>query len=223
MTNGKFLQYSSIGIHELEARSNVVLGSLALVTSKPDTSELESVVSGRPRLRASLRLERANNIVTKNTMWALSLGLVPAPLFDLVALFGVQLKLLRDLSKHYEVKFSTKLARKLITSLMTSAGGVSLGIVSTASFGKLVPVMGVVSMSLVSGATTYAMGRVFIMHFESGGTLLDFDPLTMRKHFKAEFERARREVSKLRERAQAEAEADASMTKAEAKRDHGEG
>jgi membrane protein YqaA with SNARE-associated domain len=37
--------------------------------------------------------------------------------------------------------------------------------------------------SLLGGATTYAIGSVFAQHFESGGTLLDFDAKKMRSYF----------------------------------------
>jgi hypothetical protein len=35
------------------------------------------------------------------------------------------------------------------------------------------------------------------MHFESGGTLLDFDPRAMRGHFKQEFEKAKISVTRI--------------------------
>jgi hypothetical protein len=41
-----------------------------------------------------------------------------------------------------------------------------------------------------AAAVTWAMGRVFIQHFETGGTLLDFNAEKMRDYFKSEFEAA---------------------------------
>jgi hypothetical protein len=38
-------------------------------------------------------------------------------------------------------------------------------------------------MSIIGGASTYALGKVFIQHFESGGTFLDFDPEKVKEHF----------------------------------------
>jgi hypothetical protein len=40
-------------------------------------------------------------------------------------------------------------------------------------------------------ASTVAVGRVFLQHFEAGGTLLDFDPEKMKSYFEAEFNKAR--------------------------------
>ena len=33
-------------------------------------------------------------------------------------------------------------------------------------------------------ASTYAVGQIFIQHFESGGTLLTFDPERVRAHYR---------------------------------------
>jgi uncharacterized protein (DUF697 family) len=44
-------------------------------------------------------------------------------------------------------------------------------------------VLGGVSMSLFSGAATYAIGKIFIQHFEAGGTFLDFNPITVKEYF----------------------------------------
>ena len=48
-------------------------------------------------------------------------------------------------------------------------------------------VVGGLSTPLLAGAATYAVGKVFIQHFESGGTLLDFEPAKVREYFRQEF------------------------------------
>jgi hypothetical protein len=61
-----------------------------------------------------------------------------------------------------------------------------------ASLAKAVPGLGtatgMISVSLLGGATTYAIGSVFAQHFESGGTLLDFDAKKMRAYFSTKLE-----------------------------------
>jgi hypothetical protein len=46
-------------------------------------------------------------------------------------------------------------------------------------------------MPVFAGAATYAIGKVFIQHFEAGGTLLDFEPAKVREHFRQQFEKGR--------------------------------
>jgi uncharacterized protein (DUF697 family) len=115
---------------------------------------------------------------------------VPIPLFDLVALSGIQLKMLHSLSKTYDIKFTSNLGKSLISALLGSVLPLS-GALSAASAAKGMPgvgtAAGVMSMSILGGAATYAIGKVFVQHFESGGTFLDFDPEAVREHFAAEF------------------------------------
>ena len=48
--------------------------------------------------------------------------------------------------------------------------------------------LGVLTAPVFTTASTYAVGKVFIQHFEAGGNVLNFDPEAMREHFKDEFE-----------------------------------
>ena len=43
--------------------------------------------------------------------------------------------------------------------------------------------LSVASLPLFAGGITYAVGKVFITHFASGGTFLDFDPDKVRSYF----------------------------------------
>jgi uncharacterized protein (DUF697 family) len=56
-------------------------------------------------------------------------------------------------------------------------------------------IIGGVSVPLLAGATTFAVGRVFIQHFETGGTFLDFDVDKMKNYFQQEFEKGKVEAA----------------------------
>jgi uncharacterized protein (DUF697 family) len=61
-----------------------------------------------------------------------------------------------------------------------------------ASLFKAVPIVGTIVsgfvMPTLSAGATYAIGKVFIQHFASGGTLLDFNPPDYREFIKAQKE-----------------------------------
>jgi len=65
--------------------------------------------------------------------------------------------------------------------------------IGAASVLKTVPVLGTIAASFVmpalSAGATYAVGKAFIQHFESGGTLLDFNPPDYREFIKAQKEK----------------------------------
>jgi uncharacterized protein (DUF697 family) len=118
--------------------------------------------------------------------WSMGAGLIPIPLVDIATVSGVQLKMLSELAKVYDVKFSKNAGKSIISALI---GGVSADALSKSyitSAIKSIPIIGIVgsvSMPIFSGAATWAIGKVFIQHFASGGTFLDFDPKKVKDYF----------------------------------------
>lgn len=122
--------------------------------------------------------EWTEKVIKKYSYVSIAIGLVPIPVVDLVALTGLQLKLIKDLSAFYGVSFSKERTKNIIASL--AGASVPLGLTrGVCSILKIVPVIGftvtAVSMSALSAASTYAIGKIFVRHFESGGTFLNFN------------------------------------------------
>jgi len=141
----------------------------------------------------SIKIE-ADNIVKNHVITSITVGLTPIPLFDLAALSMTQMSLLRRLSELYDVSFNDTDGKSLITSLIGGSLPV-IGIIGLSSFAKLIPgigsLAGSASLSLSAGTVSYAVGQVFIMHFEQGGTLNDFDAKQAKAFFKRELEKGK--------------------------------
>jgi uncharacterized protein (DUF697 family) len=139
-----------------------------------------------PPLTACEIAERAQSIAQTSMYCAMGAGLVPIPVFDFVAVTAVQLEMLRRLSNLYGVEF-VKHAGKNILGSLVGGGFPSLVSPFLASAVKVVPIvgytLGAVSMPIIAGATTYAVAKVFIQHFESGGTFLTFDPKAVKEFY----------------------------------------
>jgi uncharacterized protein (DUF697 family) len=113
---------------------------------------------------------------------------------DGLAVSALQLKMLAELSEIYGVPFQENSGKAALASLacfiIPHAG--ALGALSNA-----IPVLNVLGAPLAAtfaGAYSWALGNIFIQHFESGGTFLTFDPEKVREHFKALFETGRQTV-----------------------------
>ncbi|RPI01010.1 MAG: DUF697 domain-containing protein [Ignavibacteriae bacterium] len=125
----------------------------------------------------------ANSLVNKYTMWSMGAGLIPIPLADLAAVTGIQMKMLSELATVYKTQFSENAAKSIIAGLV---GGISTGYIAqryAMSFMKSVPVIGLLGTSVYSGAITWAIGKVFVRHFETGGTFLTFDVEKTKAYF----------------------------------------
>ena len=138
---------------------------------------------------------RAETIVERYMLLSLGVGLIPFALVDMAALAGIQLKMLHSLANLYELEFSSQLGKSLIASLLGGGVPVSLSSRVARLAVRSIPVYGwvagLISTSLFGGASTYAIGKVFIQHFASGGTFLSFDPQQVREYYAQQLERGK--------------------------------
>ncbi len=135
------------------------------------------------------RRARATAVVKRLSLWSGAAGLIPIPLVDLAAVGGVQIEMLRRISKIYGVPFSENSGKALIAGIAGSMIPASSGVGAT-SLIKGIPGIGtavsLLTMPTLSIGATYAIGMAFIQHFATGGTLLDFNPPDYREFLKAE-------------------------------------
>jgi uncharacterized protein (DUF697 family) len=136
----------------------------------------------------------ASKIIYSAMTWSAAAGVVPVPALDLIALATVQGKMVADLSSLYGERATNEVARGLVSVLLGTLAPAGLtgavassGLKATPVIG---PVLGAISMAGFSSAATYAIGKVFVRHFEGGGNLLDFSPKSVEEDLKAEFARS---------------------------------
>lgn len=141
-------------------------------------------------------LQAANGIIHRYVAYSAGTALLPIPIVDVLAVTALELKMLRQISDHYGMPFSEQRGKALIGSLI---GGLHAGLF-TKSLLKAVPVMGLgatlVPIAALAGALTYAVGKVFVHHFETGGTWLDFDTAKVRSEFENQFEEGKAVASR---------------------------
>ena len=140
----------------------------------------------------SLKYEQSLRTV-KRYMWlSAGAGLIPIHYLDWAAISGLQLKMLADISKTYSVPFEENIGKAAIGSLGGFIVPHAAAVGTIGSLIKAVPGLGGVAggplTAVFAGAYAWALGRIFIQHFESGGTFLTFKPERVRDYFKAEFE-----------------------------------
>ena len=136
------------------------------------------------------KTSHANSVIKNHMIWAMGAGFIPVPVADFFAVGAIQLDMIRQLCKVYELDFKESEGKAVITAL-TGSGLARLG----ARAVKFIPVVGTmiggVTLAVLSGASTYAIGEVFKTHFETGGTFLDFDPSRLKKYYDEKFEKGK--------------------------------
>ena len=132
------------------------------------------------------------------------MGLLPIPLVDIAGLTAIQIDMIYKLSKAYDVPFTKDRVKSIISAFAGSLTPVMLT-GSVASVLKVIPIVGAFAAPLAVGTTgaafTYALGKVFIQHYETGGNILNFDPVKMQKYFKEQFEKGKKYAASLKKTA----------------------
>jgi uncharacterized protein (DUF697 family) len=135
------------------------------------------------------REDVATKLVERFALWSGVAGLVPVPVIDVLAVAGIQLQMLRRISQIYEVPFTENSGKAVLASLAGTMIPTTSGI-GAASLLKTVPIAGMLASAFVmpalSAGATYAIGKVFVQHFATGGTLLDFNPPDYREFIKSQ-------------------------------------
>ncbi|HMT53024.1 MAG TPA: DUF697 domain-containing protein [Saprospiraceae bacterium] len=147
----------------------------------------------------SNRGESASSIIKNHMIWSMGAGFIPVPIADLFAVSAIQLDMIRQLCKVYDIDFKQTEGKAMITAL-TGSGLARLGARAVKFIPGVGSILGGVTMAALSGASTYALGEVFKKHFETGGTFLDFDPERLRKYYNEKFEKGKEVADELRKK-----------------------
>jgi uncharacterized protein (DUF697 family) len=120
------------------------------------------------------RKQEAFRLVKLYTTLSVPGGLVPIPFGDLVLVTTLQLRMLERIARVYGVTFCTDKTNGLLAAVGTAASA-SWVVIGPGS------VVAGIGLGALEATVTFALGQVFIEHFESGGTLLDFDAAAARE------------------------------------------
>lgn len=150
-------------------------------------AEIDAAIAGERRLKAEDRIK-------SHVLASMTLGLVPVPAFDLAALFGNHLAMIRALCKLYDLDYNATHVRSMLISLLAGTAPVAT-VLGLSSGAKLILGIGSLAgsggLSVTAGAVTYAVGRVLTDHFEHGGDLRQPDIGALRARLRRELARGR--------------------------------
>lgn len=137
-----------------------------------------------------IRTSNANSVIKNHMIWSMGAGFIPVPIADLFAVSAIQLDMIRQLCKVYDINFKETEGKAIITAL-TGSGLARLGARAIKFIPGVGSILGGVTLAVLSGASSYAIGEVFKKHFETGGTFLDFDPERLKKYYNEKFEKGK--------------------------------
>ena len=129
-----------------------------------------------------------DRIIHTHVALAVGAGVIPVPFIDLAAVTAIQIDMLQELSRYY----GQDLSRNQLKTFVTAVTGSSLARLG-ASVVKSIPgigsLIGGFSMSVLSGASTFAVGEVAKQQLQ--GEFRGFDVNQARSAYDREFERGK--------------------------------
>lgn len=150
-----------------------------------------------PASESRARQQRADRIIKKHVLLSSGAGLIPIPLADIAAVTAVQVRMLTELSKVYQVEFSEDVLNNYVTAL---TGGM-LARIGASAF-KAIPgigtLLGGASMSIMSGASTYAVGQVAKGQLETGKDLAKADMGQAKNEYRKAYESGKEVVANMK-------------------------
>jgi uncharacterized protein (DUF697 family) len=119
----------------------------------------------------------ARAIVNRHAKYSAAGGILPLPVLTLAGVTAIIVRMVKMLSDLYGVPFERDRARAIILGLVGGTMPTGFGAVTASTLMYIAPggnLIGLAVSSITAVACTRRIGRVFVEHFESGATLLDF-------------------------------------------------
>lgn len=158
-------------------------------------SESGAAAVGDTAALEAQRKKLASKIVRAHAGYSAVGGLIPLPAIDVATSATVQVRMAAKLCTLYDLSFDKQAVKSTVSAFIASAlpkVGIGYSIFSLVKGVPLVgPLLGVATMPALNAALTWALGRVLIWHFGSGGTLESLHSDEAISRFKREFQDAK--------------------------------
>jgi uncharacterized protein (DUF697 family) len=138
---------------------------------------------------------KSARVIASAVKWSAAAAVVPVPYLDLLALGSVQVKMVRDLARVHGVDPGDETLQGVISALLGTLvpAGISTSILGSSL--KMIPgggsLVGSLGMAAFASASTFAIGKIFVIHFTKGGTLSNFSAEAIEDDLKKEFSAAK--------------------------------
>lgn len=144
--------------------------------------------------------QHAETVIRNHVIWSMGASyIIPLPIADVFAVSALQLDMIRQLCRVYDIDFAETQGKAIVSALTTS----TMARAGARSLIKIIPVVGSVvggiTTAVINGASTYALGEVFKTHFATGGTFLDFDTDRLKKLYREKFEKGKKVAKEWKE------------------------
>lgn len=135
-------------------------------------------------------LSKADGLIKEHVVWSVGAGLVPVPIVDFVAVTAIQIDLIRQLCTLWGVNYDEGTGKVWVGAL-TGGALARIGASAIKAIPGVGSILGGLSMSVASGASTYAVGQVVKRHLAAGGTMSNLNVDEAKQTYESELEKGK--------------------------------
>jgi uncharacterized protein (DUF697 family) len=159
--------------------ANAVVGMTFVppIASAPAEPAPSALTPARTGFLTERRLSRAHAIVERHATYSAAGGIIPLPIANVASVTAIIVRMVKMLSKLYDVPFERNRARAIVVGMVGGAMPTGLAAVVSSTLQYLVPASALVGLavsSIAAVASTRGIGLVFIEHFEGRVTLSEY-------------------------------------------------
>jgi uncharacterized protein (DUF697 family) len=132
----------------------------------------------------------ADGLIKEHVVWSVGAGLVPVPIVDFVAVTAIQVDLIRQLCTLWDVNYDEGTGKVWVGAL-TGGALARIGASAIKAIPGIGSILGGLSMSVASGASTYAVGQVVKKHLAAGGTMSNLNVDDAKQTYESELEKGK--------------------------------
>jgi uncharacterized protein (DUF697 family) len=130
-------------------------------------------------------------LIKEHVVWSVGAGIVPVPIVDFVAVTAIQIDLIRQLCTLYGVSYDEGTGKVWVGAL-TGGALARIGASAIKAIPGIGSILGGLSMSVASGASTYAVGQVVKKHLDAGGTMSNLNVDAAKRDYESELEKGKK-------------------------------
>jgi uncharacterized protein (DUF697 family) len=143
------------------------------------TEETGVTEQNRAATQGRTKKERAMSVVKRYALFSAGVGIIPIPFFDQVAIGGLLAKMLYEITQVYNVKWSDHQIKMIVAAVLGGAHAewIPSYLLHFANLNQSALFVGMTfARPLTAGGLAYAIGTLFVSHFESGAWLRHKEP-----------------------------------------------
>ncbi len=156
--------------------------SISVADDAPSSSNPGATLSPQRALTqlggdARTRRRVAERIVERHANYSALGGVIPLPVLNVGAVTAIIVRMVKALSSVYGAPFERDRARAIVLGLIGGLAPTAASTMTASTLLFLMPgsnLVGLAVSSVTASACARRIGSIFVEHFESGATLLDF-------------------------------------------------